>query len=203
MPFLAFTDMHTAVSLSLIRILLFALVPAGIYLLVIGIRLVQKGFNGKIVAEIPFTTGRGTFTLTQEGRYAIWQKAPLFRKTPVDVFKPLVTRQPSGVIVPLYASLSRSSTNDGSVGRMELFTFAAAAGDYTLELTEGSSISALESAASKAIPGRRVEAGQYFIEVRESPPAYYGIGGIVLLIAGALCTIGGFVAGLLADSIIG
>jgi hypothetical protein len=86
---------------------------------------------------------------------------------------------------------------------MELFTFTAAAGEYTLELREGSSISALERAVSQAMPGRRVEAGQYVIQVRESPPAHYAIGGILLLIAGGLCTIGGFVVGLLADRIVG
>jgi hypothetical protein len=48
-----------------------------------------------------------------------------------------------------------------------------------------------------------VEAGQYLIQVRESPPAHFAIGGILLLIAGGLCTIGGFVVGLLADKIAG
>jgi hypothetical protein len=77
----------------------------------------------------------------------------------------------------LSASLSRSSSNDGSVGRMVLFTFHAPAGEYTLELTEGSSVSALENTIVKAILAGEVDTRQYFIQVRENTPFYYSIVG--------------------------
>jgi hypothetical protein len=84
---------------------------------------------------------------------------------------------------------------------MELFTFTAIAGDYILELTEGSSITALESIAGKAIGGRPVDTAQYFLQVRENPPFYYTIIGIPLIILSGLCIVGGLVLGILAHQL--
>lgn len=193
--------MLTSLPVPLIRVLFFCLVPIGIYLLVVSIGLVRKGFNGKIIVELPFATRRVNFSIPKPGSYSIWQKAPLLQKVPVDAFKPVITRQSTGEKVPLSASLSRASSNDGSTGRMELFTFPAVAGDYTLELTEGSSISALERFAVKAIPAREVAPGQYFIQVRENPPFYYSVVGIPLIVVSGLLIVGGFVLGLLAHQL--
>jgi hypothetical protein len=162
---------------------------------------VRKGFNGKIIVEVPFATRRANFSIPKPGSYSIWQKAPLFQKVPIDAFKPVITHQLTGEKVMLSASLSRASSNDGSMGRMELFTFLAPAGEYTLELTEGSSIAAFESIIAKAIPAKEVNTRQYFIQVRENPPFYYSIVGIPLIIVSGLFIIGGFVLGLLAHQI--
>jgi hypothetical protein len=194
--------MLASLPIPLIRVLFFCLVPVGIYLLVVSIGLVRKGFGGKIIVELPFATRRVNFSIPKPGSYSIWQKAPLFQKVPVDAFKPVITRQLTGEKVPLSASFSRASRNDGSTGRMELFTFPAAAGDYTLELTEGSSISALERFAGKAIPAREVAPGQYFIQVRENPPFYYSVVGIPLIVVSGLLIVGGFVLGLLAHQLV-
>jgi hypothetical protein len=182
--------------------LFFCLVPIGIYLLIVSIGLVRKGLSGKILVELPFATRRVNFSIPKPGSYSVWQKAPLFHKVPIDAFKPVITHQPTGEKVPLSASLARASSNDGSVGRMELFTFMAGAGDYTLELTEGSSISALEGFVTKAIPAREVAAGQYFIQVRENPPSYYSVVGIPLIVVSGLLIIGGFVLGMLAHQLV-
>lgn len=193
--------MLASLPLPIIRILFFCLVPIGIYLLVLSIGLVRKGFQGKIIVEIPFATKRVNFSVPKHGSYSIWQKAPLFQKVPIDAFKPVITHQLSGEKVMLSASLTRASSNDGSVGRMELFTFLAPAGEYTIELTEGSSISTLESIVAKAIPAREAATDQYFIQVRETPPLYYSIVGIPLIVVSGLFMIGGFVLGILAHRI--
>jgi hypothetical protein len=160
--------------------------------------MVRKGFNGKILVEFPFLTRRVNFTIPKQGSYSIWQKAPLFQKVPVDAFKPVITHQLTREKIILSPSHLRASSNDGSVGRMELFTFTAIAGDYILELTEGSSITALESIAGKAIGGRPVDTAKYFLQVRENPPFYYTIIGIPLIILSGLCIVGGLVLGILA-----
>jgi hypothetical protein len=197
-----YSTMLASLPIPLIRILFFCLVPIGIYLLIISIGLVRKGFGGEIIVEIPFTTRRANFTIPKPGSYSIWQQAPLFHKVPIDAFRPVITHQSTGEKVMLSASLSRASSSDGSVGRMKLFTFLARAGDHTLELTEGSSISALESIVVKAIPAREVTARQYFIQVREDPPSYYSIVGIPLIVVSGLFIIGGFVLGILAHQIV-
>jgi hypothetical protein len=195
--------MLASLPTPLIRILFFCLVPVGIYLLILSIGMVRKGFNGAILVEIPFAARRVNFTIPKPGDYAIWQKAPLFQKVPVDTFKPVITHQSTGEKAMLSASFSRASSNDGSTGSMELFTFPARAGDYTLELTEGSSISALESMVGKAIPTKKVNAGQYFVQVRENPPFYYAIVGIPLIVVSGLLIVGGFVLGMLAHQMVG
>ncbi len=81
--------MLASLPIPLIRVLFFCLVPIGIYLLVVSIGLVRKGFGGKIIVELPFATRRVNFSIPKPGSYSIWQKAPLLQKVPVDAFKPV------------------------------------------------------------------------------------------------------------------
>lgn len=84
---------------------------------------------------------------------------------------------------------------------MELYRFKAPAGEYKLELTEGSSISSAENSLLKVVPARMVDYDKYFIQVRESQPRYIALAGMVLIALAGLCIIGGLVFGILADQI--
>ena len=158
--------MLASLPLPLVRILFFCLVPIGVYLLIVSIGLVRKSFSGGIIVELPFANKRVNFSIPKSGDYSIWQKAPLFRKLPIDAFKPVITHQFTSENVMLSPSLWRARSNDGSVGKMELYTFLARAGEYTLELKEVSHISGLESVVVKAIPIKEFSIQQYFIQLR-------------------------------------
>jgi len=84
---------------------------------------------------------------------------------------------------------------------MMLYRFSAPAGNFIMELTEGSSISAVENSLIGLIPAKMVDYDKYFIQVRESQPIIFVVLGIVMIVLAGLCIIGGLVIGILAGQI--
>jgi len=181
----------------LLRIVLFCLIPVGIFLLIKTIRMLKKTFNGKVMAEIPFTQKETTFNLPETGVYAIWQKGQLFRKTPVDKFEMQLSRESDGAGIALTTSLLRPNMNGFETGRMEMKRFYAESGNYKLILRESSENSSFEQVFSDLFPAKMVDYDKYFIQVRESGPAYQMFLAIPLFLLSGFLIIGGFVCGLL------
>lgn len=183
------------------QILFFALIPAGIIILVFSIRLVKKTFYGNIILEIPYSQKSAEFILPDQGHYSIWHRGQFFRKAPLDEFKPEVINRSTGLKIDLSSFLLRPNQNNGKNARMELYRFSAPAGKYRLELTAGSSVSKVEQRIIGLIPARMVEYDKYFIQVRESQPVFIVLLGLVLIVLAGLTIIGGLVLGILADQI--
>ena len=70
-----------------LKILFFVCIPIGIWLLIVGIKMVYKVFNTKILAEIRMSDESVNFEITKSGSYAIWVKAPVFQKNYLDEVK--------------------------------------------------------------------------------------------------------------------
>jgi hypothetical protein len=183
------------------KILFFCLIPVGVIILVFSIRLVKKTFYGKIILEIAFTQKKAGFELKKEGNYSIWHKGQQWRKAPLDEFKPEITRESTGSKIVLSTLLLRPNQNNGKNARMELFRFKAPAGRYMLELKPGSSISAPEDVLISQLPARLIDPDKYFIQVRESQPAFMVLVSITAVVLASIFIIGGLVLGLLADQI--
>jgi hypothetical protein len=183
--------------MNISRFIFFALIPIGVLILILGIRLVRKNFAGKILLELPYLQKVGSFVISESGVYSIWQKGQYFRKLPVDQFKPVVRNESSGQVIPLVPSIFRPNSNDGVTFKMEIFRFTATTGSYRLEITEGSSISAPERFLSRLFPAKKADLTQYYILIRESQPFYYVIAGIFLMCVAGFMMIGGLVAGIL------
>lgn len=181
----------------LLRIALFCLIPAGILLLIKTLRMLKKTFNGKVMVEIPFTQKEITFHLAESGVYAIWQKGQLFRKTPVDQFEMQLSRESDGAGVTLTTALLRPNMNGFETGRMEMKRFYAESGKYKLILRESSESSSFEQVFSELFPGKMVDYDKYFIQIRESGPAYQMFLAVLLFLLSGFLIIGGFVCGLL------
>jgi len=189
-------------SKTVIQLFFFCLIPVGVFILIRAIRLVKKSFSGDILLEIPFSGKISDFEITKSGVYSIWHKGQVFRKAPLHLFKPSVRNSTSSEELALIPSVFRPNTNNGRIGRTELFRFSAAAGKYQLKLMEGSSITQCERAISNLFPLKPVDLGNYFIQIRESQPLYYVVIGILLLILAGFLIIGGLVSGILADQLI-
>lgn len=183
------------------RILFFCLIPVGILILIFSIRLFKKTFFGNIILEIPYSQKSAEFILSDHGTYSIWHRGQFFRKAPLDEFIPEIVNQASGLKIKLSSLLFRPNQNDGKNARMELFRFSAPAGKYTLKLIPGSSISGVENSIINLVPAKMVDYDKYFIQVRESQPAFLAIVAIVLLSLAGCCIICGLVFGILADQI--
>lgn len=183
------------------QLLFFALVPAGIILLIYSVKSVHKTFSGDIIHEIPYSLKYSEYKISSGGYYSIWHKGTFFRKAPVDEYKPVIKNAATGESIRLSPSIFRPNSNDGKTARMELYRFYAPAGKYILELTEGSGISKIEKKIIDQIPARKVEYEKYFIQVRESQSRLVLMTGMFLLILSGLCIIGGLVLGILAKQI--
>jgi hypothetical protein len=181
--------------------LFFALIPIGIIILIFSVRIVRKTFSGEIILEIPYTRKSAEFSLTHPGKYSVWHKGQYFRKAPLDEFEPVITNKSTGERTRLFHSVFRPNANNGMTARMELYRFSAPAGDYLLELDEGSSISAVENTIISFNPASEVDHDRYFIQIRESQPFFIGFIGVILIAFAGFCIIGGLVLGILADQI--
>ncbi|CAM3777337.1 hypothetical protein MUGA111182_09055 [Mucilaginibacter galii] len=189
-------------SILLIRILFFCCVPIGIFILVKGIKLIRKAFYGPLFLELSYLQGTGHFTLTEEGDYSVWHKAPLLKRVPIDRYRPHIYNDLTNEEVNLSRSYSGMQANSFDDGRIELFTFSASLGNYTLQLKEGSSISGLQKVIANIIPqSDGADLSKHFIQVRKTQPVLLTFLAIPIIILGGGGIIGGFVLGLLADQV--
>ena len=185
-----------------LKILLFCLVPIGLFILFKGIKLLMNGFNGKVLLELPYNNRAGLFTISKAGTYSIWQKGPLFKKTPVAKFRPQIRNTANHQVIKLHYSILSPRVNGFSDGRMKLFTFKADTGNYELILGAGTSIFSFQDILAKAIPLADIDLEHYFIEVRESQSEFVNLLSILIILLGVGCTVAGFVLGSLADTLI-
>jgi hypothetical protein len=183
--------------MNISRIIFFTLIPIGVVVLILAIRLVRKSLAGNIISEVPFAQKVSFFRITEAGVYSIWQKGQFFRRLPVDQFRPVIFNNVTEKKVPLFPSLFRPNSNDGITVKIELFRFSAGPGMYRMELAEGSSISGVESFISRIFPARKADLNKYYILVRESQPFWYLIAGIMLMCLSGFMMIGGLVFGIL------
>jgi hypothetical protein len=188
-------------NLTLLRIIIFCLIPVGAFLLYKSIGLVRKSFSGDVLLELPFVQKSATFEITESGVYSIWQKGQYFKKLPVDKFKPVIYNEATKEKLSLFPSIFRPNSNDGSTVKIELFRFSAEPGKYSIDLVEGSSITKLESLLSSVFPAKKADINKYYILVRESQPFYYILIGVPLIAISGFLMIGGLVFGILADQI--
>jgi hypothetical protein len=178
-------------NIALIRVLFALLVPIGIFLLVKGIKLLLKFTGAKTLLKIPIYQGLASFTVNKDGKYAIWQSGRKLQRVPITMKSPVITNQQTGNRIGIYNTLSRVYVNDGSNGRIQVFTFTANAGTYNLELPEATSNIELLYAGKALQTTSRTEA--YFLEIKEHKPAYLLVFSILIILLAAACTITGFI----------
>lgn len=188
-------------SILTLKILLFCLVPIGIFILYKGIKLLRTSFTGKVLLDLPYLDRMGYLTIPESGIYSIWQKGPLFRKTPIAKFRPQIRNTSTDQVINLSSSIMSLRSNNFSTGRMEMFTFAADVGHYEIKLVAGSSVSSFQEIIGEALPFADMDLKKYAIEVRKSQSQVLTMLSIPLMLLGFAFTLGGFVLGLLAEQI--
>ena len=188
-------------SLLTLKILLFCLVPIGIFILYKGVKLFRSAFTGQLLLELPYLDRMGYFTISESGIYSIWQKGPLLKKTPIAKFCPQICNTSTNQVINLSPSIMSPRSNNFSTGSMEMFTFAADVGHYQLNLVAGSSVSSFQKIIGDVLPFADIDLKKYVIEVRKSQSQLLTMLSIPIMLFGFACTLGGFVLGLLAEQI--
>lgn len=189
-------------TLEFLRVLLFCLIPIGIFILIFGIRRLRKSFSGTVLLEMPYMQKNGQFAISKAGTYSIWQKGELLKKTPVNKFRPHIYNKETNEEVKLNLSVFfRPHVSSFSTGRMEFFTFYAEPGSYEIALKQGRSVLKIEGVFADIIPLKSVALDKYFIQIRASQPKIFAFLSILIILLGAFGIIGGFVLGLMADQL--
>lgn len=184
-------------SILTVRILLFCLIPIGIFILFHGIKFLRKSIYGRIILEFPYSSKTERFKIEKPGIYSIWQKGEMFKITPVNEFKPYIYCESTAEKINLRYSLLSPRVNDFSTGRMELFTFKAKEGLYRIELKVGSSIFGLQ----RMLSIKSGDTSKYFLQIRESQSQIFAFLGIPMCLIGGFGILGGLIVGILADKI--
>lgn len=189
-------------SMILLRVLFFCLTPVGIFILIKGITLIRKAFNGKVLLEVPYLENGGEFSITEAGNFSVWQKGEVFKRTPVDKFRVRIFETSTNEEIKLNASLLSPRTNDFSTGRMELYCFFASAGNYKMTFQQGSNISSFQSLIGNVLPVQSVNLSKYFIQIREAQPQINSLLAIPMILLGIFGTVGGVLLGIFADQVV-
>ena len=155
------------------------LIAAGIFLLIQGIKQIQKAVGGPVLLKLPLTQKSGQFFVTNAGDYTIWQSGRLLQRVPVKMPVPAISALQTGEKIVVHPMFSSVRVNNGWEGRIQLFTFWAQAGQYELDLTTDTSTFYPES--------------PYFLEIRERKPGYLLVLGILMILFGAACLITGMI----------
>ncbi|MDD3139634.1 MAG: hypothetical protein PHX08_11765, partial [Lachnospiraceae bacterium] len=89
--------------------LLFLLAPLGIYILIISIKGVKKFTNQKVLYEVPFQCGGGTFTILEEKSYGIYLSGKVYTKSPIANIRPCVCNSDTQEEVRIAPCMLRTS----------------------------------------------------------------------------------------------
>lgn len=174
--------------------LLFFLTPLGIYILVISIRGIKKSTGQKIIYEVPFKFGGGTFTISEEKKYGIYLSGKAYRKNPIANIRPYVRNNATQEDVRIAPCILRTSvTGADGTGRIELSTFRAGPGRYTISFVgNGLAIDRVISHVVDTIKPNS-DYSSFSIQIREhcsSAILFFSIWGIIL---GSIATMSGMI----------
>lgn len=188
-------------NLLTIKVLFFSLIPIGLLLLIMAVKLLWQASKGKVLLTLPFNDRADHFTVTKSGVHSISQKGPILKKTPAGNFWPQITNLATNEVIKISPSIMSPRSNNFSTGIMELFTFYASVGEYKLDLVTGSSVSSFQKMIGTIIPLADIDLEQYFIEIRESQSQLWTMLSIPLLLLGMAGMVCGLVFGLLAEKV--
>ena len=188
-------------TITLLRILFYGLIPMGVFILIMAIRQLRKSFFGKILVEIPFTKREAEIDIVDSGDYGIWQKGKLLKRTLFNQFDLQLVNTATGHVISLHNSLFAPHVNGFGTGRIEWKRFNAPNGRYSLRLTEHSSHSVSRGIFSALMSNNPVDYSQYWLQVRESQSAFYMIIAIPMFILSIACIFGGLVLAINAKDV--
>ena len=120
--------------------LFYLLAPLGVAMLIFSIRGLIGAVKAKLLYEQAYIEESGSFTVTEPGNYGIWLNGKQYSKSPYGEFDLQLSIKETGEMIPLNRPLMRTTVNGRGTTRMELYTFHADAGNYTLRRTDEANI---------------------------------------------------------------
>jgi hypothetical protein len=156
--------------------LFYLLVPLGAAMLIFSIRGVIGVVKAKLLYEQPYIEDSGSFTVTEAGNYGIWLNGKQFGKSPYGEFGLQLSIKETGEMIPLSRSLMRTTVKGFGTARMELYTFHADAGNYTLRRTDEANLGdRMLSGIGKVLSRYPVDYAQFSFRIYPHRTAALGV----------------------------
>jgi hypothetical protein len=118
----------------------YLLVPLGAAILIFSIRGLIGAVKAKLLYEQAYIEESGSFTVTEPGNYGIWLNGKQYSKSPYGEFDLQLSIKETGEMIPLNRPLMRTTVSGIGTARIELYTFHADVGNYTLTRTDGANL---------------------------------------------------------------
>jgi hypothetical protein len=156
--------------------LFYLLVPLGAAMLIFSIRGLIGAVKVKLLYEQPYIEDSGSFTVTEAGNYGIWLNGKQFGKSPYGEFGLQLSIKETGEMIPLSRSLMRTTVKGFGTARMELYTFHAEAGNYTLQRTDEANLGdRMLSGIGKVLSRYPVDYAQFSFRIYPHRTAALGV----------------------------
>jgi hypothetical protein len=185
-----------------VRLVFVALVPLGVFVLVKAIKLIRATFFGDIVAEAKLSQEQADLLLPVEGLYAIWLKGGRLQVPAVQSLRPAIWEKTTKVLVQLDPTVGLVRAHGSEGYRVQLFTFSAPAGSYTLDMGELPAAGKSSGALASLFSSNASDPSTLVAQVRATKPFYYGVLGILLCVVSGFLLLGGIIGSILADKIV-
>ena len=164
-------------SINDFKYLLFLLVPAGIYQMVVSIKKLTAFAKAKMIYEMPVSSIDGSFTIEESGKYDIWLSGKKYAVSPIYNLDIKLKNNATGKSVILYPDFFRTTANSFKDARVKLYTFSVESGSYNISLTDRA------ETRENIINNRGIDYSKFSIQIRENVKVlniFLGVLGIVL-----------------------
>ena len=164
-------------SINDFKYLLFLLVPAGIYQMVVSIKKINAFAKAKMIYEMPVSLIDGSFRLEDGGKYDIWLSGKKYAVSPIYNLDIKLKNNATGKFIQLYPDFFRTTANSFKDVRVKLYTFGAESGSYNISLTDKA------ETRENIINNRGIDYSKFSIQIRENVKVlniFLGVLGIVL-----------------------
>ena len=143
----------------------------------------------------------GNFQLDESGTYGIWLSGKMFTKAPIGEFGFAIVNEQTGKRISIMPSIMRTRVNGFTNSRIELYTFSANAGSYTLSLTNDPSLlDTVSGALGKVVSKKAVDYTQFSIQIYKNKPTILLFLCTWLIILGFFSFVGGIILAVLTGT---
>ncbi len=184
-----------------LQIVSFCLVPVGAFLFIKGFKLLRTFVATNILLDMPFAQAHATFLIPESGDYAIWQSGKKVNKVPLDMPPISIQKVPGGEAVRIARSFGNMHVSSGTSGRIQVYHFWAAAGQYQLAFTEAFANQTPQKTLG-IFTRKPLDLSAHHLQIREKRPGWMIVAGVLLLLLAFACVVGGLVTGANADELI-
>ncbi len=129
-------------------------------------------FRTRIVVDLPLNEPFKTFRVTEKGGFAVWEEGPMLKKSAMVFSTPQIINTNQQQPVKLFRSYGNATKTSFTRASRLVYFCELDAGNYVIEVREGSSLGILDQAMTNTIERvvtiPKAPVSEYSIQLRKS-----------------------------------